>query len=40
MMSFVVDIGLFKGFQVGRRLEFLVSHLQFANDTLFLGEQS
>lgn len=39
MMSVAVDNKLFKGFQVSYCLEFQVSHLQFAYDTLILREQ-
>ncbi len=40
MMKSVVDNNLFKGYGVGASNSDVVSHLQFANDTLLLGEKS
>jgi len=40
MMTSLVTTGLFCGYNVGRNNEVSISHLQFADDTLLLGEKS
>ena len=40
MMNSVVDNNLYKGYGVGTSNSVVVSHLQFADDTLLLGEKS
>jgi len=40
MMRSLETIGLFSGYQVGRNNGVSISHLQFADDTLLLGENS
>nr|ABN05720.1 RNA-directed DNA polymerase (Reverse transcriptase) [Medicago truncatula] len=40
MMKAMVDASLFRGYRVGSGNEVVVSHLQFADDTLLLGEKS
>ena len=39
MVRKAVDLNLFKGYKVGRGLV-EISHLQFADDTLFIGDGS
>lgn len=40
MMESLVDHNLFTGYKVGRERVFTVSHLQFADDTLIVGNKS
>jgi len=40
MMTSLVTTGLFRGYRVGRNNGVSISHLQFADDTLLLGEKS
>ncbi|XP_024632642.1 uncharacterized protein [Medicago truncatula] len=40
MMKAMIDANLFRGYRVGYDNEVVVSHLQFADDTLLLGEKS
>jgi len=40
MMSAAVEAALFKGYEVGSTNSVVVSHLQFADDTLLLGVKS
>jgi hypothetical protein len=39
MLTTVVDVSLFLGYKVGEASPVHVSHLQFVNDTLILGEK-
>lgn len=40
LMKALVDTDLFTGYRVGRENSVVVSHLQFADDTLFIGNKS
>ena len=40
LMNALVDANLYRGYSVGRQGEMQLSHLQFANDTLIIGEKS
>jgi hypothetical protein len=40
MMSTSVELGLFSGFQVGHNMLFRVPHLQYADDTLIVVENT
>jgi hypothetical protein len=40
MMKAMIEVALFSGYSVGTGNPVVLSHLQFANDTLLLGEKS
>ena len=40
IMLFVIEAGLFNGYRVGRDNDLCLSHLQFADDTLIIGDKS
>jgi len=40
LMQSVVEVGLFNGYRLGRENALGLSHLQFADDTLIIGEKS
>jgi len=40
LMNALVDDNLYRGYSVGRQGDMLLSHLQFADDTLIIGEKS
>jgi hypothetical protein len=40
MMTFMVERNMFTGYSVGEQTSLTVSHLQFADDTLLVGEKS
>ena len=40
IMSYMVEVGLFSGYKVGRNNPMQVSQLQFVDDTPILGEKS
>jgi hypothetical protein len=40
MMKSLVDVGLFRGYSIGEQEGVQLTHLQFADDTLIIGEKS
>lgn len=40
MMKSLVDAGLFHGYSIGEQEGVQLTHLQFADDTLIIGEKS
>jgi len=40
IMLFVIEVGMFNGYRVGRDNVVCLSHLEFADDTLIIGEKS
>jgi len=40
MMKVLVDVGLFSGYKVGAQNHISITHLQFVDDTLLIGERS